>query len=155
MAAAGLNPGIDLPVRSYIYRHFAEKGAPPTAARIAAHAGISPAEAAASLRRLHQGHFIFLQPDDPLSVRLANPFSAVPTGYRAQVDGRWRYANCAWDMLGIPAALDQDARVAAVYADGGETVSFTVAAGELVQPPPGVVHFPLPVRRWYDDLILT
>ena len=36
---------------------------------------------------------------------MANPFSAVPTAYRVPPDGRWWYANCAWDAFGILSAL--------------------------------------------------
>ncbi len=63
------------------------------------------------------------------------------------------YANCAWDMLGIPAALHADARIEAVYADTGEPAQFGVTDGHVHGR--GVVSFALPFRQWYDDLIFT
>jgi Alkylmercury lyase len=44
-------------------------------------------------------------------LRMANPFSAVPTAYRVHAAGQWWYGNCAWDALGICAALRTDGRV--------------------------------------------
>ena len=85
---------------------------------------------------------------------MANPFSALPTKFRMQVGQVAYWANCAWDMLGIPAALHQDAVIEAEYEDGGETAVLTVKNGQL-QPGDGVIHFPFPVRHWYDDLVLT
>ena len=45
---------------------------------------------------------------------MANPFSAVPTPYRVQADGRSWFANCAWDAFGICAALHVDGRIETV-----------------------------------------
>ena len=106
-----------------------------------------------SYQRLHNNHFFFLEPGT-FSIRMANPFSALPTKFRMQVGQVAYWANCAWDMLGIPAALHQDAVIEAEYEDGGETAVLTVKNGQL-QPGDGVIHFPFPVRHWYDDLVLT
>jgi Alkylmercury lyase len=42
---------------------------------------------------------------------MANPFSAVPTAYRVHAVGRWWYGNCAWDAVGICAALHVDGSI--------------------------------------------
>ena len=44
-----------------------------------------------------------------------SPFSAIPTQVRARANDRWYWANCAWDMLGVPAALHSDAEIEAWY----------------------------------------
>jgi hypothetical protein len=65
----------------------------------------------------------------------ANPFQVTPNGV-----GSW--ANCAWDMFGVPAALGIDAMIRATYAvDGG-----------MVTGSDGIVRFLQPFRTWYDDL---
>jgi hypothetical protein len=51
---------------------------------------------------------------------MLNPFSAVPTAYRVHARGRWWYGNCAWDALGICAALHADGRVETSCPDCGE-----------------------------------
>jgi hypothetical protein len=56
--------------------------------------------------------------------------------------------------LGIPAALHSDAEVEAEYAEDGSPARLSVESGEL-QGDAGLVHFPLPLRRWYEDLVFT
>jgi hypothetical protein len=51
----------------------------------------------------------------------ANPFQVTPNGV-----GSW--ANCAWDMFGVPAALGIDAMIRATYAvDGGMVTASSVS----------------------------
>ena len=85
---------------------------------------------------------------------MAFPFSGIPTPLRVHSKERSYWANCAWDMLGIPAALHSDAEVETEYAEDDSPVRLSVEGGEL-QSDAGLVHFPLPLRRWYDDLVFT
>lgn len=143
----------DLAVRTFVYQHFVETASPPTVAETAVHFNLPETTIKKSYQRLHDNHFFFLEPGT-LEIRMANPFSALPTKFRVQVGQIAYWANCAWDMLGIPAALHQDAVIEAGYEDGGETAVLTITNGQL-QHSGGVIHFPLPVQQWYDDLILT
>jgi hypothetical protein len=102
---------------------------------------------------LNQNHFFFLDPGTT-NIRMANPFSAIPTQFTVQVAQKSYWANCAWDMLGIPAAMREDATIRAIYEDTQETTVITVKDGQFHHNG-GLVHFPLPARQWYDDLILT
>jgi hypothetical protein len=153
MSFGGANQALDLEIRHFVYRYFVDEMRPPTVGETAVSFHLPLADAQASYQRLHDGHFFFLAPGTT-DILMANPFSAVPTNYRAHAGSKSYWANCAWDMLGIPAALHQDARMEAVYEDTRERVELVVENGE-VTPVEGIVHFPLPVRRWYDDLILT
>jgi hypothetical protein len=143
----------DWDIRLHIYRVFVEQGRPPTCAETAGHFGIADDEARAAYHRLHDAHALFLEPgtDD---IRIANPLSAVPTAYQVHVNDRMLYANCAWDSLGIPAMLRADAVIDATDTLSGDPVRYRVEAGRLIADG-GLVHFPLPFRRWYDDLIHT
>jgi len=143
----------DLAVRTFVYQQFVQTARPPTVAETAVQFNLSETEARSCYQRLHDHHFFFLEPGTT-SVLMANPFSAVPTKFQVQVGPVAYWANCAWDMLGIPAALHQDAVIEARYEDGGGTAVLTITNG-LLQHEGGVIHFPLPVRHWYDDLILT
>jgi hypothetical protein len=144
---------LDLRIRHFVYAHFAREARPPSVAETAAQFSLPQVEVQNSYQRLHDNHFFFLEPGTT-SIRMANPFSAIPTKFKVQVGPVAYWANCAWDMLGIPAALHKDAVVEAKYEDTGETAVITIKNGQ-VQHEDGVVHFPLPVRQWYDDLILT
>ncbi len=117
------------------------------------HFGISDEEARQAYHRLHDHHTILLEPGAD-TVRMAWPLSAFPTDYRVTVNGRRLWANCAWDSLGIPAMLHTDATIEAKYALSGEPVSYRVESGSLVAPD-SIVHFSLPFRQWYDDVIHT
>lgn len=143
----------DQALRLHLYRFWCERGRPPTPAESAAAGGLSETEALAGRRRLHAAHLILLEPDGR-RIRMANPLSAVATNFRVRVNGRWLYANCAWDAPGIPAMLGQDADVEARCSPRGELMHFSVRAGEL-QAEDALVHFALPFRRWYDDLVET
>jgi hypothetical protein len=69
--------------------------------------------------------------------------------------GRSYWAICAWDMLGISAALHSDADVYVEYAEDSSPARLSVEDGRLLGEVGGFVHFPLPLRRWYEDLVFT
>jgi hypothetical protein len=139
-------------VRNAVYATILERTVPPTADETATALGVSPDDVRSAFERLNDRHALFLTPGSH-DVRMAHPFSGVPTAFRVEVGDRTYWANCAWDTLGIPAALQADARIEAPLGDG-ESIQFAIAAGQL-KGWHGVVHFPLPFRRWYDDLIET
>lgn len=146
----------DWRIRLHIYRFLVDHGRPPTASEAALQFGMTDDAARAAYQRLHDAHTLFLEPGTT-DVRMANPLSAVATPYRVTVNGRTLFANCAWDSLGIPAMLGADASVESVYtgADGSNTPArYAIVNGALVGDD-GIVHFPLPFRHWYDNLIHT
>ena len=104
----------------------------------------------AALRRLHDAHMIVLEPG-PHRDPDGQPVLAVPTPYRVEAGGRSWFANCAWDALGIPAALDgrprrrRRARTAASRSSsrsrgGGPGRRSSTARSR---------------RRWWDDIVFT
>lgn len=90
------------------------------------------AEAVADLyRELHTRHTILLDADGT-TIRMANPFSGVATGFRVTIDRTQYWANCAWDALGIPAALHRNAAIAIDDPAGGTTLELGIVGGQLV-----------------------
>ncbi|MFN8385449.1 MAG: organomercurial lyase [Anaerolineales bacterium] len=87
----------------------------------AAHFNISTEEATEYYKELHNRHALFLDLE-ALTVRMANPFSGIPTDFKVHANGKTYYANCVWDMLGIPAALHTDAVIEAVCTESNEVV---------------------------------
>ena len=143
----------DWDLRQAVYRTFVATGLAPTYSAIARQVGLPADDARQAYRRLHAHHALFLEPGTD-TIRIANPLSAIPTPYRVYVAGRRLWANCAWDALGIPAMLHADARIEATSASSGDAKAYVIEAGEL-KAAGGVVHFPVPFNRWYDDLIHT
>jgi len=143
----------DWRIRLFMYRYFVAHERPPTHAEMARQLDIPAADARRVYHRLHEHHALLLAPGTD-RILMANPLSAAPTSYRVHADGRQLWANCAWDSLGIPAMLHTNARIKAAYAHSGEKAIYAITAGAL-QGDGGCVHFPLPFRRWYDDLVHT
>ncbi len=140
-------------IRHFVYSHFADTTLAPIVDETAAHFNISTQEATGYYKELHNRHALFLDLDS-MSVRMANPFSGIPTDFKVHANGKTYYANCAWDMLGIPAALHTDAVIEAVCTESGESVQLEIRDGEITNNQL-LVHFPLPFARWYDDLTFT
>ncbi len=145
--------GLDPTVRLYIYRFIIDEGHAPSVAEIAAAHDISVDEARQTLHRLEQPHQIVLEPGTD-EIRMAIPLSAVPSSHRVWSDGRCLYANCAWDSLGVAAMLHSDAEIEAPI-DGGQLIRYAIRDGDLEAPDGLSVHFPAPLRRWYDNIVNT
>jgi len=145
---------LDLRIRNHLYSSFVRDGHPPAPADAAAELGLAVAEAAAAYLRLHDAHALVLRPGTT-EIRMLNPFSAVETPHRVEAGGRSWFANCAWDALGIPAALHADGRVESACPDCGELVELEVRDGELVRGAGLLVHFVVPARRWWEDIGFT
>lgn len=143
----------DLKVRYQIYRFFADACKAPSYQQIASLLGAEKENVRDSFHKLHERHMIFLETNSD-SIRMANPFSAIPTKFKVTSENKQWWANCAWDSLGIAAALKIDVQINASYPDTHETVDLQVNHG-MVDGKNHIVYFPLPCRQWYDDLIFT
>ncbi len=143
----------DLKVRHQIYRFFADHCAAPSYQQIAGLLNAENETVRTSFHKLHERHMIFLAADTD-SIRIANPFSAIPTRFRVTSGNKQWWANCAWDSVGIAAALNMDVQIKAGYPDTQETVDLEVKQG-VVDGKNHMVYFPLPCRQWYDDLVFT
>lgn len=137
-------------LRHRIYDGIVRTGVPPSLSDLAAGMALPEDDTLALLHALEDRHAVLLT-DDRREVLLANPFSAIPTPYRVTAGSVSYWANCAWDMLGVPAALHTDAEIHATYAADGAPATLAVRDGE-VSGADGIVHFLKPFRRWYDDL---
>ena len=140
-------------IRAFVYRHFADTTRAPSLDEIAGRFALTHEEAATAYEALHAHHALFLTPGTH-DILIANPFSNVETPFRVHANGRTYFANCAWDSLGIPAALHSDADVEAVCAQSGERIRLQVRNGEVSESD-ALVHFLVPFEHWYDDLVHT
>ena len=145
---------LDLRIRNHLYSSFVRDGSAASIAEVAGALHLPEGDVADAYRRLHDAHALVLQPDRT-EIRMLNPFSAVETTFRVEAGGRSWFANCAWDALGVPAALHGDGRIEAVCPDCGEQLELEVRDGELVRGSELLVHFVVPARRWWDDIGFT
>ncbi len=140
-------------VRIVTYRRFVELGRAPSAEEVASAVDRSTAQVKADWRELHRAHALVLNPAMD-EIRMANPFSAVPTAYRVQAAGRWWYGNCAWDALGICAALGTDGSIETSCADCGEAIALEIR-GRRPDDERLLFHCLVPAAHWWDDIVFT
>ena len=143
----------DLTLRNLTYGLFVSLGRAPIPSEVAERAGRPEEEVRAAWGRLHDRHAIVLDADDG-SLRMANPFSGVPTPHVVEADGRRWYANCGWDAFGICAALGVDGRIATSCRDCGDPIEIEVCDGRP-DDESLLFHCLVPAARWWDDIVFT
>jgi hypothetical protein len=139
--------------RHFVYQHFVITTVPPTITETASHFGVSTEQAEQLYYELHARHALFLEPGTT-TIRMANPFSGVPTQFLVTVADQTYFANCAWDALGIAAVLRGDAIVQGVCAGTHIPIQIEIRSGQVYSEDV-ITHFSVPFRQWYDDLIFT
>jgi hypothetical protein len=144
----------DTQVKLNIYETIARTTRLPTALDVARALSAPLEKVENAFEGLHKKRLLVPEPGDPSQIRMAPPFSGVETPFRVRVGDKLYYANCAWDALGIPAALHQDAVVDASDGHSGEPIRLEVRDGQPV-PQPCVIHFAVPAAHWWDDIIYT
>jgi hypothetical protein len=142
-----------LAVRNVTYRMFVELGRAPTAGEVAPEVDLSIGEVQDAWRELDSIHALVLN-RATTEIRMANPFSAVPTAHRVHAAGRWWYGNCAWDALGICASLQTDGRIETSCPDCGEPIAIELRDGR-VDDERLLFHCLVPASAWWDDIVFT
>ena len=140
-------------VRRHVYDVAMHRGYPPLIAEISNDLNVPLEKVQAALQRLAVGKVLVRQPDSG-EILMANPFSAVPTPFLVEVSGFSCYGNCIWDALGIPAMLQQDARIKTACGDCGLSLELRVVNGQ-VQGDPSLIHFAVPAHHWWDDIVFN
>ena len=142
-----------LALRNLTYATFVELGRAPTAGELSDESDLSLSEVEAGWRDLHRAHALVLTPGTS-EIHMANPFSAVPTAHRVHAAGRSWYGNCAWDALGICAALHTDGHVETSCPDCGTTISLKVS-GQTPDNERLLFHCLVPASHWWKDIVFS
>jgi hypothetical protein len=145
---------LDTKVKLSIYRTLADSGTAPTATEVARAVDQSEQDVRAAFARLHAKRLLVPEPGDFSRIRMAPPFSGVPTSFPVEARGKRYYANCVWDAFGIAAALRSDAICPATDGQTGEPLTLEVKNNRPL-PQPYVAHFAVPAARWWDDIVFT
>ena len=141
-------------VRLAVLERTIASGQVPTAGEIAAELDLPLAMVQEAYAMLGETHVFVCDLDDPSRLLMANPFSAVPTPFKVSARGGSYYGNCVWDGLGIVSLLGGEGLVETACPDCSEPLRLRVGGGKLVESE-GVVHFSVPARRWWDDIVFT
>jgi hypothetical protein len=143
----------DTSVKVALYRATAESGSPPSLEELAEKVGATPAAIKEVYARLRASRLLLLEPDG-VTIRMAPPFSGVATQHRVIVDGVHYCANCAWDALGIPAALHRPGLVHSRCEQSLEPLHLEVGV-DGPEPSSWLFHCLVPAAKWWDDLVFT
>jgi len=138
----------DLQLRRRTYAFFVAHGRAPAAAELG-----DREEVLAGWGRLRDEHALVLNGAAD-ELRMLNPFSVAPTAYRVCAADRWWYGNCAWDAVGICAALRSDGRVETSCPDCGDPLVVEVR-DERPDDESLLFHCLVPAARWWDDIAFT
>ena len=101
-----------------------------------------------TLRSLADQHVVAL--DDAGHIRMAHPFADHREGTQVTFGARTWWGSCAWDGLGIVAALGL---MEADLTSGRATLE--VRDGRVADAGDLVFHVLLPAREWWDDIAHT
>jgi DNA-binding transcriptional MocR family regulator len=145
---------LDRELKLKLYRITAEQGRIPNASELSEVMGLPRNDVVAAFARLHAKRLLVPEPGDPARVRMAPPFSGVPTAFPVEANGKRYYANCVWDAFGIAAALHSDAVIPASDAYTGDPLTLEITNNQPLSQP-YVAHFAVPAAHWWDDIVFT
>lgn len=116
-------------VRRYILAQYPLQGRAPTVQEIGQALDLTLDDTKTILQRLHEWDMLCLEPECS-SIRLAYPFSSVPTPHVVTFD-QWSeakpvYAQCAIDALGLPFMLGRDLSITSSCVACGKAIAITV-----------------------------
>ncbi|MBI4891222.1 MAG: hypothetical protein HY821_11405 [Acidobacteria bacterium] len=107
-------------------------------------------------RQLAEARWIVL--DSSGGVGMAHPFSGVETDFVVESGERRWFANCFWDALAVSAmvrarlGLDTVIRTHCGYS--GQPMELAVGE-EGPLPGEARIHFAVPLRDWWNDIVFT
>ena len=143
----------DTQVKLAIYNHFAATGHAPSLEDVAKSIDSKAEHVLQSYQRLRAQRLLVLEADGS-SIRMAPPFSGVPTQHVVEADEFRYFANCAWDALGIPAALQKAATINSRCAESGEPLHLNVGL-KGPEPSDWLFHCLVPAAQWWDNIVFT
>jgi Alkylmercury lyase len=147
---SALTTTTDRRVRLAIYERLLASGVMPGARERATEVGLPVVAVEGAFERVTS---IVPEPGDPSRIRMAKPFSAVPTPFEVESGDRRWWGNCIWDALGIAAIVNADATVHCSCVDCDQLMTVEIRAGEVSGD--GIVHFGTPANQWWDDIVYT
>lgn len=143
----------DTRVKVTVYQLTAATGAIPSADAVAEKVAVSKEAVKEAYARLQASRLLLLERNGE-TIRMAPPFSGVATQHKVKVGNITYNANCAWDALGVVAALHRAGLVESRCAQSGEPLRLCV---EVAGPTPSrwLFHCLVPAAKWWDDLVFT
>jgi hypothetical protein len=143
----------DIQVKLAVYGHFADTGRRPSPREVAERVGSGAENVLDAYRRLRAQRLLVIEADGS-SIRMASPFSGVPTQHVVEAEGIQYFANCAWDALGVLAALRNPGTIHSRCEQSGEPFHLNVGL-QGPEPSDWLFHCLVPAAKWWDDIVFT
>jgi Alkylmercury lyase len=143
----------DSQVKLAIYRHFANSGERPSPNAIAVAVGSNIDSVLSAYKILRENRMLVLEPNGA-TIRMAPPFSGVPTQHVIISDNKRYFANCAWDALGIVTALQRSGTVYSRCEQSFEPLTLQIGDNGP-EPSDWLFHCLVPAAQWWDDIVFT
>lgn len=140
-------------VKLRIYDWIAQTTVVPTAQQLASDCGLSLEAVREAMEQLESLRLLVLD-KTTREIRMAPPFSAVPTPHCAVVRNKSYSANCVWDAFGVVAAMGGTGVVETAAGGTGSMLRIRVTNGHP-DPAPCVFHYAVPAARWWQDIVFT
>ena len=148
-----MNDEFDLALGTAVYRHFARTGGAPGLAAMREELGAAEEAIKDGYRRLY-GRRMLVPADDFTTIRMAPPFSGVPTQHRATVNGVDYFGNCAWDVFGVVSALGGTGDVLSRCEQTLEPLALHLTP-DGPSSSTWLFHCAVPAARWWNDIVFT
>jgi hypothetical protein len=146
---------LDREVRIAIARSIRTRGKIPTIAAVATDMRMDAATVDASFVRMIEGH-VFIPKKDSHEIYAYDPFCVGPTDFFVTAAGRVWFGICAWDALGIPAALGEAGVIETHCPDCNEPVVVEVDANGATELQTWtVMQVGVPARDFWKDIYFT
>lgn len=145
----------DREVRIAIARSIKTRGKIPTIAAVATDMDKDVSWVDASFARMIEGR-VFIPRRDSHEIYAYDPFCVGPTDFFVTAAGRVWFGICAWDALGIPAALGESGVVETHCADCNESLVVEVDANGITEVQTWtVMQVGVPARDFWKDIYFT
>lgn len=96
--------------------------------------------------------------DDHGRIRMAHPFSGIETDFVVSSGARRWFANCFWDALTVSAMVRRRLGLETVIHThcGYSREPMAIQVGpQGPQPGEARIHFAVPLRDWWNDIVFT
>jgi hypothetical protein len=143
----------DVALRAAVYQHFANTARSPTLEAMCEAIGATSEQVRDGYRRLHARRML-VPADDFTSIRMAPPFSGVPTQHRVTVNDREYFANCAWDAFGVVSALGGAGDVVSRCEQTLDPLALHLTA-DGPSPSGWLFHCVVPASAWWTNIVFT
>ena len=147
-------PPSDSEIRAFVYQSTVSTSRVPSPLVVATHFGTNIVSIEAAFDRLATEQDALVLLPGSHYIWMAEPFSAVPTDFPVEHDGKRWYGNCVWDALAVAALLGGDADVPTTCPVSGTSLTLRVRSQRL-EPSPGVVHFAVKPCNWWRSIGFT